>query len=557
MAEATFKLVLEDDVSRNARKAEKSLDSLGREMRDLRRSSGKKALGALEDIATGFLKVGKIAAIAGGALGVLAVAGFGKAAVEAADFGQKSRLALTALLGDAAKAEQAMADLRDQSARFGADFQDSVKGFQTLVATGLGATQSKELLATMADLKAVMGLNNEELSRTLTAITQIESKGKLQAEELLQIQENARLGRGKIFEALAKNLGKSTQEVQKLQEQGKISAEQFRAAFKSAVLGLTKTDIPGAFAEAKVDKSLGGILDRAKAQFAGFLDVLGQSIGPSLLKAAKPLGKLLSEALKSKQAQAFMDGLAGGAKVLAAAVKGAVPFVKEFLKGFAQGIGDFLGPLKEGVKTLGLLFGGENQSEAEAMKTAVREIARGLGFMATAAAGALGLAALLAAGIASVIGVISGLAGRFFTLGASIVSGLIQGIASMVGVLITKVANIASTIRNTFASALQIFSPSRVFEGFGASIGAGLVVGLEGSTPEVRMQTEDVAQSTLRGFSDGVSTGGGLSIGNLSQSTTVNTAATDPDAVAEAVDARQRETLYSLLEELAVEAGAA
>lgn len=58
-------------------------------------------------------------------------------------------------------------------------------------------------------------------------------------------------------------------------------------------------------------------------------------------------------------------------------------------------------------------------------------------------------------------------------------TGLLNGLASMEGPLITKATEIANAIKSTIQSALDIHSPSRVMRGFGINIGQGLVLGMD------------------------------------------------------------------------------
>lgn len=62
--------------------------------------------------------------------------------------------------------------------------------------------------------------------------------------------------------------------------------------------------------------------------------------------------------------------------------------------------------------------------------------------------------------------------------GIDAVQGLINGITSMVGKLANLVGDLAGKVSGGFKAALKIFSPSRVFRGFGENIVQGLVVGI-------------------------------------------------------------------------------
>lgn len=76
-------------------------------------------------------------------------------------------------------------------------------------------------------------------------------------------------------------------------------------------------------------------------------------------------------------------------------------------------------------------------------------------------------------------GYLGGLAGKFFGFGANIISGLIRGIVSMAGSVISAIWNLAEKVGASFAAALGIKSPSRLFMAFGGHITEGLAIGLD------------------------------------------------------------------------------
>lgn len=78
-----------------------------------------------------------------------------------------------------------------------------------------------------------------------------------------------------------------------------------------------------------------------------------------------------------------------------------------------------------------------------------------------------------------ILGFLGGLVARFFNFGVDLVKGLINGIVSMVGSVVTAVWDMAKKVGAAFASALGIKSPSRVFMAFGGHIASGLALGLD------------------------------------------------------------------------------
>lgn len=74
---------------------------------------------------------------------------------------------------------------------------------------------------------------------------------------------------------------------------------------------------------------------------------------------------------------------------------------------------------------------------------------------------------------------LGGLAGRFFTFGANIIGGLVNGIVSGAGAVIKAIWNLAASVGANFAKALGIKSPSVVFMQMGGHVTKGLSIGID------------------------------------------------------------------------------
>src|SRR5690625_1752150 len=75
---------------------------------------------------------------------------------------------------------------------------------------------------------------------------------------------------------------------------------------------------------------------------------------------------------------------------------------------------------------------------------------------------------------------------NLFEIGTNIIQGLINGIQDKVAELWSVVGDIAGGIKDFFANALGIASPSKVFMEFGKDIGDGLTIGLDKSLASVQ-----------------------------------------------------------------------
>jgi hypothetical protein len=74
----------------------------------------------------------------------------------------------------------------------------------------------------------------------------------------------------------------------------------------------------------------------------------------------------------------------------------------------------------------------------------------------------------------------------FRKMGVNLIQGLIDGVKSMAGDLAGSIKDLAkNAIESPFRAAMSIFSPSRVFFGFGVNIGQGLIDGITSMLPAV------------------------------------------------------------------------
>ena len=93
-------------------------------------------------------------------------------------------------------------------------------------------------------------------------------------------------------------------------------------------------------------------------------------------------------------------------------------------------------------------------------------------------------------------------------VGASIMRGLVAGVVGETRFVQGAITRVATSIRDAFASVLQIRSPSKVFEEFGGQLTAGLALGVEGtaveadravsgliSTPEVSVESAEASSN--------------------------------------------------------------
>jgi tape measure domain-containing protein len=209
----------------------------------------------------------------GAAVGKLAVAFAGIQAVKfifakTAELESQTR-SLQVLTGSAEKAKQIIQELQQLGAVTPFTSTELIDAAKRLQAFGVEANNVVETTKRLAD---VSGATGAELQGLVTAYGQVQAKGRLQGEELLQFQE-----RGVALQAeLRKMYGLSGDEFQKALEKGRISAK----AVEVAIQNLTSAG--GKYANGAIAQSdtLNGKLSTLQDSFQRLAQNIGKFFEP-------------------------------------------------------------------------------------------------------------------------------------------------------------------------------------------------------------------------------------------------------------------------------------
>jgi lambda family phage tail tape measure protein len=236
------------------------------------------AVGKLRQVQQGAQATERAVGGLGAAIGKLATAfGVIQAArfvfVKTAEIESQSR-SLAILAGSAQKAGQIIQELQQLGAVTPFTSTELIDSAKRLQAFGVEADKVVETTRRLADASGATGA---ELSGLVTAYGQVQAKGRLQGEELLQFQERGIA----LQEELRKMYGMTGEEFQKALSKGQVSAK----AVEVALANLTSTG--GKYANGAIAQS--DTLNGRLSTLQDGVDALARRIGEVLTPALKAI----------------------------------------------------------------------------------------------------------------------------------------------------------------------------------------------------------------------------------------------------------------------------
>lgn len=151
-----------------------------------------------------------------GALGAI----IGKTGFGFDDLRERSQIAFTTMLGSGQKAKRFLDDLQTFATRTPFNFAGLTQSAQQLLAMGFNAKQIIPTLTAAGDAVAALGGSPEKLDRVVLALGQIQAKGKLTAEEMMQLTEAGI----PAWQMLADKIGKTVPQAMALVTKGAIDS---------------------------------------------------------------------------------------------------------------------------------------------------------------------------------------------------------------------------------------------------------------------------------------------------------------------------------------------
>ena len=262
--------------------------------------------------------------LAAGAAGGAAAVGIGKLGIELASQQEQAEVSFTAIMGSAERAQGMLGDLADFAAKTPFDLPGLQKSASQLLAVGVNADRVIPLMETLGDATAGMGTGAEGIAQAVRALTQMEQKGKVTAEEMLQLAEAG----VPAWEALAVTMGVSVAQAQDKVTKGGVQVEQvFQALEDKAGPTLQR---------------LTGLMDEQSKTLDGLWSSWKDQAGQDLARAFEPTVGELKEMLPllSDATSELLDRFAPGVASIAGTIG-------DWLPSMVDGLGSGLDLLEE------------------------------------------------------------------------------------------------------------------------------------------------------------------------------------------------------------------
>ena len=305
--------------------AEKSLGGLGG------------AFGRMMEFAGGNLIADALSGIGSAMLGVVKQGVGFNAALET------TTVAFTTMLGSGEKAESFLRDLQQFAAKTPFEFPELANSAQLMLAMGFAADQVLPLMEDIGNAVSALGGGAPEVDRVVRALGQMQAKGKVSAEDMMQLTE---LGIP-AWKILADSVGVTVGEVQAMTTKGLIPADKMIQAF-------TKHS----------EEAFGGAMQKQSETYSGMWSsitdnvnlALGAMAGPLFDAAKSAMGDLLGIVSSPKFAE-FAQRIGRGLGQALAFLIPKIRYVVDAFITFGQAISGSWEDAAEGISPFHRLIG--------------------------------------------------------------------------------------------------------------------------------------------------------------------------------------------------------
>jgi tape measure domain-containing protein len=329
--------------------ATRTLQNIQREVTSLHGSMNQ--MGVVAGAVGGIVATGLTSAL--GALSS-AIGGAGGSVVGMSSKLEQAGIAFETMLGSAEKAQVFLADLQDFAAKTPFEFPELVDASKKMLAFGFSAQQVRPVLTAVGNAAAAMGSGAEGIDRITRALGQMQAKGMVQAEEILQLTEAGI----PAWDMLAKKLGTDVAGAMDAVTKRTVTAATFLEAFQTGTAA-----------------RFGDMMERQSRTFAGAMstvkDTIGQLIGGAFQPFFVQISQFADNLAQAFTGDAFGVWAANAQEVLSRlaplfgqfmnAIKGLGPVIQQFvndhIQGFVAGVQSLGERVLAVLPTIGDMFG--------------------------------------------------------------------------------------------------------------------------------------------------------------------------------------------------------
>lgn len=464
-----------------------------------RREAAERARLARRPAMAGWSPGGGLAGLGGmagmGIAGMAAAAGayVGGQAMDTVKLLEGARMRLTSALGSAERANQEIKDAFRIAEKTIFDPDEMVSAMSKLATYFKDDETRRYILGAINDFATQSGMGNEGLERAIKAITDIKSKGTMQAEELKNQLGDLGLQGDEVKQEIAKLLnlkGKTDQErneaVMKLMKKGAITSDIGIQAVTSVMRKQTGGGPAGSFA-IKAAGSLSSQLSNLKKGFMTLFAMAEIEKWPAMIR----LKELLGEVNKL-----FASDSKSGQEMMAA------------LKMYSSGLVTILGYVGKAMWAI-------SEPARELLQWPAKMKAYVEQFNFT---DAFDLGAWKRMGADLIESLIAGIKDAYIRkfetvveMGTRVTQGVGEGIKKGLGYVKNAALDLASTVKDVPSAELAIQSPSRVMMRLGQYSAEGFALGLESGAGRVSGASRELGGASTSGLMMG--TGGGRGVG--------------------------------------------
>src|SRR5215207_8033930 len=264
-------------------------------------SAGGKGLSSLDRAATRTNSAfGRFAGVAGkgvlgvaGAVtkfGVAGVAAFTAAAGAAVGYGIKTAaanenasIAFTTMLGSATKARRFLGELQQFAAKTPFEFPELQTAASSLISVGINADDVIPIMTTLGNVTSGMGTGSEGVRRATVALQQMQSAGRITAEDLNQLRD-AGIPLSAIFDAIGEKTGKSSEQIAEMSRTGKLGRDELNALMDALESG-------------RGFEKFNGLMEAQSQSLGGLWSTLKDTFGQGLAQAVEPALPIIKRAM--------------------------------------------------------------------------------------------------------------------------------------------------------------------------------------------------------------------------------------------------------------------